>query len=195
MIDADRVHLAAGEQGLQELVGVREDRGILDPQPGQRVDVEEAPVVDLVEGRAPVGETIRLHLQQHVQLVEALGLAGLAVEDRDHRFDRLADDGRLGDQAPQPSARHFLLALPYGHAVRIRVGVRRQVLELRDDAQVLLQLRAVGAERLGQPVDGLAVDARRLARVDGQIVLEVAQSERACPEDQLSSPRSSTWPY
>ena len=93
MIDADRLDLAVGEQGLQELVRVREDRGILDPQPGQRVDVEEPPVVDLVEGRAPVGQAIRLHFQQLVQRIEALGLAGFAVEDRDHRLDRVADGG------------------------------------------------------------------------------------------------------
>ncbi len=169
MIDADRLHLAVGEKGLQELVRVREDRGILDSQPGKRVDVEEPPVVDLVEGRAPIGQAIRLHFQQLVQRIEAVGPAGFAVEYRDHRLDRIADSGRLRDQPRQTSARDFLLTLPDGHALRLRVGVRRQVLELRDDAQVLLQQRVVGAEHLSQRPDGLAVDARRLARVDRQL--------------------------
>ena len=49
VIDADRVHLAAGEQGASGAGGCASKTvGILDPQPGQRVDVEEAPVVDLV---------------------------------------------------------------------------------------------------------------------------------------------------
>jgi len=44
-----------------------EGAGVLDPQPRQRIDVEEAPVIDVAGGEPPVAEPVVLALQQMVQ--------------------------------------------------------------------------------------------------------------------------------
>ena len=66
---------------------------VLDPQPGQLVDVEEAPVVDAGHREPPVGEAVVLPLQQPVQRVDAglvVGAVGRkpALDDRRGAFDR-----------------------------------------------------------------------------------------------------------
>ena len=55
---------------------------------------------------------------------------------------------------------------------------------LRNSCSCGLSAPSASVSRL----DGRAVDARRLARVDRQLVLEVAQPERAVAEDQLQLP-------
>ena len=54
VIDPDRVHLPVANQLAEQLVGRVEDVCVLDAQAGQRVDVEEPPVVDFVRRRTPV---------------------------------------------------------------------------------------------------------------------------------------------
>lgn len=66
-----------------------EQRTLLDADAGKLVDVEEASVVDLVRGHAPIGRAVVLPLDEAVQRAERLGLAGHAVE-------RV---GRLGHEA------------------------------------------------------------------------------------------------
>src|SRR5690606_15984873 len=73
-----------GDERPQQTMNRREDIGIFDADRCQRVDVEEAPVVDLVGRRAPGREPIRLRLEQVVQLVEARRVTGRAVDPR-HR--------------------------------------------------------------------------------------------------------------
>jgi hypothetical protein len=48
VIDPDAGDAPLLDEAAEELMDGREDRGILDAQPGQRVDVEEPAVVDLV---------------------------------------------------------------------------------------------------------------------------------------------------
>ena len=79
MIDPHAGHPSLGDEPGQQSVDRREDVGILDAQAGERVDVEEAPVVDLVRRGAPVGEAIGLLLEQLVQRVERLRLPGRPV--------------------------------------------------------------------------------------------------------------------
>ena len=50
----------------QAMHGV-EGAGVLDPQSGQRVDVEKAPVVDVAGGEPPVAELVVLAFQQTMQ--------------------------------------------------------------------------------------------------------------------------------
>jgi hypothetical protein len=52
----------------------------LHAQRGQLVDVEEAPVVDLVAGHAPVRQAVGLRVDQGVERVEARALADASVE-------------------------------------------------------------------------------------------------------------------
>ena len=54
-----------------QLVHVAERPRVLDPQPGQIVDVEEAPVVDARHREPPVGEAVVLPLQQPMQRADA----------------------------------------------------------------------------------------------------------------------------
>ena len=69
------LELAGAIQLEQQRVRCVEDIVELDADSDQRVDVEEAPVVDLVRGDPPVGETVGLGLDQLVQEVEAPGIA------------------------------------------------------------------------------------------------------------------------
>ena len=73
MIDADAGDAPFADQPRQQLVDGAKDVGILDAQPGQRVDVEEPAVVDLVRRRPPVREPVGLLLEQIVQRIERCG--------------------------------------------------------------------------------------------------------------------------
>ena len=68
-------------------VGRLEDTRILHPEAAKLVDVEEAPIVDLVERRPPVRQAVRLRLEQRMQPVEARRHAGGAVDVPDGRLD------------------------------------------------------------------------------------------------------------
>jgi len=92
MIDAHAGHAALAQERRQEPVDGGEHVRILDAQPGERVHVEEAAVVDFVRGRAPVRQPVRLLFEHGVQCVERVRLAGHAVERREDSFAFL---GRL----------------------------------------------------------------------------------------------------
>ena len=125
MIDADTGHFAARAiNSPSSWCVVANTSRILDPQAGQRVDVEESPVVDLVQRRPPVRETIRLHFEQLVQVVEALGASGFAVEALDGLVDAPPTAGDSADQPREPAARHFLLAMTFALRVRDRLRCR-----------------------------------------------------------------------
>ena len=55
------------DQALHQPVNGVERAGVLDPQSGQRIDVEEAPVVDFAGGEPPLPELVVLTLQQMMQ--------------------------------------------------------------------------------------------------------------------------------
>ena len=79
VVDADRVTLPSRISDREQLVRRLEDLRVLDAQAGERVDVEEAPVVDLVRRRAPVREAVGLRLEQLVEPVEARGWPGVPL--------------------------------------------------------------------------------------------------------------------
>ena len=66
-----------------ERVHALEDRRVLRADRRQLVDVEEAPVVDLFAGDAPVRQPVGLDGEQVVERVEAVRLAFDAVEGGD----------------------------------------------------------------------------------------------------------------
>ena len=133
MIDAKARHPAARDELGHERVGGVEHPGILHPQGDELVDVEESPVVDLVERRAPVREPIGLVLEQLVEQVEAGGSPGVPFARATQRSmcRRMPASGR---KAGQPLARHFFLALPLDNRAAIALGVGRQILKRRQDA-------------------------------------------------------------
>ena len=72
MVDAQAVATPpAAARSSTKAVRRLEDLLALHAQRGQFVDVEEAPVVDLVGCDAPVGEAVGLRLDQRVQRVAA----------------------------------------------------------------------------------------------------------------------------
>jgi hypothetical protein len=93
MVDADRLHPPVAQQPGEQPVRRVEDFAIFDPQAGQRVDVEEPPVVDLVRCRPPIRQAVGLLLEQIVQRVEAPRIAGRPVRGANGIGDLTGDDG------------------------------------------------------------------------------------------------------
>ena len=83
MIDAQAVDHAALDQLEGEPVRAVEHARLVHAQRREVVDVEEAPVVDLVDRYAPVRQSIRLRVEQRVESIEAARIARRAVEPRD----------------------------------------------------------------------------------------------------------------
>jgi hypothetical protein len=76
VIDAKPVHLPGGEEAERENVRFLEDVQVLHPDRRQGVDVEEAPVVDLLPRHTPVGEPVgHVAVEELVQRVEAARVA------------------------------------------------------------------------------------------------------------------------
>ena len=184
VVDAKPGDLPRSHQRAKQPVGRFEDLRLLHPQANQLVDIEEPAIVDFVDGRSPIGEAVRLMLEQGVQPVEARSIAGDAVGDADRRLDVIADRGRVGHQANQALARHFLLPLALDDSRGVPLGIGRQVLQRGEDTEVLAQCR-VPVESLLQPIDVHPEHTRRLTRIDRQVAVEIPQVQRPVLETQL----------
>ena len=185
MVDADAVHAPVGEELPEKLVRRLEYLRPLDVQPGQRVHVEEPPVVDLVRRGAPVRQPIRLRLEQLVQGIEARRVAGDSVHASRPRR-RCAGQPPVRPAPACPAAPSRLLSR--GAAPRFgsgRARCRRQILERAEDALELVDPRAVGAKLAGERLHREPQDARSLPWIDRQFLVEIAQYQRAAAELQL----------
>ena len=80
VVDAQGGDLALVEQLEEQPVGLGEDLRLLHVDRRQLVDVEEAAVVDLLRGHAPVRHAVGLLLEEPVEGVEAARLAGPPVD-------------------------------------------------------------------------------------------------------------------
>src|SRR4051794_41779576 len=103
MVDAEAVEPPLPQPAEHEGVGVREYPLVLHAQADQGVDVEEAPVVELLIGGAPEGRPGVLALEQ---IVEAGGLAGGLLFDPPGRGGgprRLSRGGGGGGGGAPPS--------------------------------------------------------------------------------------------
>ncbi len=190
VVDAQRLHRAFAHQAHGEAVGRVEDALVLLAERRQFVDVEEAPVVDLVLRHAPVGELVGLRLEKLVQRVEGGGLAGLSVEPRHGALEGGRDLGVAADECREAPLRDFLaeVALVAARAVaRAARGQARQCLGDRAQRLRLVRKRLAAVVQLAHRE---AEDARILARVDRQPVLEVAHREgaarRLVAEDEVA---------
>jgi hypothetical protein len=118
VVDAQPVEHARLEPSDDQLVGVAEDGLVLHPQGGQRVDVEEAPVVELPAGRPPEGEAVVLALQQGVEgVVVGVDPGHLGVDGLGHGRILLAQPGQAGSE-------DLLVAVALPHALPVG-GPRR----------------------------------------------------------------------
>ena len=120
-----------------------------------------------------------------MQKIERCGVARRAVEGADSVLDVLQNLRRPRGQLPQPVLRHDALAVPLGDPLRRRVRVRRHLLQRRDDALELQQIRIRRAQMRGQLVEAGAIDAGCLPRIDRQLHVKVPQQQPSVPELEL----------
>src|SRR6516165_2657722 len=92
---------------------------LLDPNRRQFVDIEEAPIIDLVGGNAPEAQAIGLVLQQPFKPIEAARVAFNAVNFCKRYVNGCADIGAGFGQRRETTLDHFLLpqALLYSRLV------------------------------------------------------------------------------
>ena len=115
VIEPQPLKLTGGDEPRDQFVHVAERPRVLDPEPGQLVDVEEAPVVDARHREPPVREAIVLPLQQPMQRADA-GLVVGAVGG-----EAAIDNRRGAVDAGQPLLQ--LRRRRVGRLARPRVGV------------------------------------------------------------------------
>ena len=180
VVDAERVDVPGVEQIQQQRVGGVEDRGVLDADRHQGVDVEEAAEVQLLVGDLPVREPVELLLdaqgqrqvlgaradREDVVVVDQDGLrAGVLEAGDDAVLQRDLTVGQHGaDPGTQHRHQHPLPAL-VGAVEPRRVRRRGTVLEHRPQRQVVGDRRR-DAHVVGHHVDDDAHTAG--VRVRGQ---------------------------
>ena len=99
MVDAQALNALVGDHREDQLVRACEYLRVFDAQAGEVVDVEEAPVVDLVRGDAPVCEPVVLRGDQRI---EAAGIAGKRRATlRQRARERGVGGGTVCEVAPQ----------------------------------------------------------------------------------------------
>ena len=185
MIDAQAGHLAFADQPQNQAVRGLEHRRIFHAHAGQLVHVEEAPVVDFVRRRPPVGQPVVLLVEQRVQPIEAARIAGAPFHTAIARSMCSRTSGRRLGQAHQPFARDFLFAMTLDHLVGIALGRRRQVLQRRDDAEEFAQVRIFVAQLFAKAFDVVFEQHDVAPRIERQHAIEVVQDQRAIAEAKL----------
>ncbi len=103
MIDAEAGNVALAHERNISACTSRKDLRILHADGGEIIDVEEAAVIDLVDGDAPEAEAIGFAVEQFLQLVEAVRVAFAPVDALEHALDGAASGSLAlndGDNAP-----------------------------------------------------------------------------------------------
>ena len=185
MVDTETRHGSLAHETEHEPVGRLEDRRLLHADRRQIVDVEEAPVVDLVPGGLPERQAVRLPRQQLVQPVETPGIALHAVVAAHVVFHERLHLGGLADQRRQPALHDLLLPLALLQARGVLLPLWRQMVECRDDAAQLEQLRMLRPECLLQRVETPFQDGHVAAGVEREDRVVVADAESAAPVLEL----------
>ncbi len=170
MIHAHAVEDAFREPAQHERVRVVEDALVLDPQTDERVDVEEAAVVQFALRRPPERQPVVLALQQFVQR------ARIAVDLAQDGVDRLGDVGVAGAEVSHLLAQHLFVVMPAQHALRVGRGGWWQLPECTGEKGQLVGGAAPGRERQ---------QIVQRTRCHGQHVVEVVNAERAADARDL----------
>src|SRR5206468_3602409 len=95
MVDAQRLHFVARNPLEDTAVRVLEYGRPFHPERSETVDIEEAPVVDVVGGHAPECKTVELRLDERMQRIEARRIARYAVQVAHVGFDESHHRRRL----------------------------------------------------------------------------------------------------
>jgi hypothetical protein len=162
VVDAEPVDGAVGDQREDELVGRLEDRLVLDPEPGEVADREEAPVVQRLRRQAEPRRPPVLRGDERFEGRPGRAVARRPPEPLDRRRGRL--------RARDPCAQ-----LPPGPVVglrrqRFRIGCERVEPRRAQD-------RRVGRRRQRQLVRAVGPD-REASRLGVEAQLERALGER-----------------
>src|SRR6185437_10992168 len=80
VIDTNTRNHSLGQQAAEHAMSSSEDARVFHAQADQIVDIEEAAVIDLFAGNAPVRKPVHLEFQQQMQKVEAMRLVGVSVD-------------------------------------------------------------------------------------------------------------------
>ncbi len=132
VVDPQPVQRAVPDQVKDEAMGVSENLLVLRAQPGERLDVEEPPVGELLSGRGPVRQAVVLAAEQLVESVRvAIERRYLGVDRRRGAWLRLAQPG-------QPLPQFLDAAVALGHRRPVGEDGMRQAAEVGREA---LQLR------------------------------------------------------
>ncbi len=175
VVDPQPLHVSLGHEGEQHGMGLGEDTLVLDADAHQGVDVEEAPVVELLVADPPVREPVELAVQQLLEREP-----GRARPDREHvvevaqprlavvLLDRdLAVVHALTDAPAQNRHQDGALLRGPVHVEPVRVRRGGPVLEDRPQRRVEIGGRRHG-HVVGHDVDHDAHPAAR--RLTGQVV-------------------------
>ena len=159
MVDPQADHVMPGGEVQNQGVGRAEDLLAVRPQRGQRVDIEEPAIVDLVAGHAPVGQPIGLGREQRVERVEAAGVSRCSVEAGQRCADRRLDLG-LARRSGSASRRLMTSFSRCRSATRSGIGLAcvRQVADRGQDALELEDGLMVGAELADDGLQGRLED-------------------------------------
>ena len=112
MIDPQAVDLAGANQLKQQPVGVLKHPQVLDPQAGEVVHIEKAPIVDVIGCDTPGGQPVRLHFEQLVEGVECLAVARRARETLHDALDCFTDGWFIVAQRDEPTLQVLLCFMP-----------------------------------------------------------------------------------
>ena len=151
----------------------REHFRLLHADRRELVDVEEAPVVDLLTRHAPERQPIHLRVEQPVEEIEASRIARRAVEALDGLIDEVPHVGRVAQERIEPPP-SLLRARPARG-----LGVKRERREPREERLQLEHRRMLGAEGPVELLHAMADDPRVRARRDGQERVVVADAKAA----------------
>ena len=189
MIDAETGDQACPDEAGHQAMGGLEDLRHLHPDGGEVVHVEEPPVIDLVAGHPPVGQTIRLLSEERVEEIEAGGVARRAVERGHVVLDEDLEILELLHEAGQPPLDDLLLAGQLFAPGRVGLGPGGQVVDGGEDAHQIVEARMILPQTLVQSLETMAKDTGVGVRGQGQPCPGIADKEATFCELQGESPR------
>ena len=134
MIDPESGHCACADQFKNQAVNRVEHFWQLHPDRGQIVYVKKAAVIDLLCSDTPKGQTIRLGVQQFVELIETARVARVPVDLCEGFFDCLLYLRRLRTTTLQPPFDDFLLSRALCDPFGVGFSAFRQIFKCGQNA-------------------------------------------------------------
>src|SRR5262249_52741221 len=120
VVEAQSMQTAFGDETADERVNRVEGAAVFDGKPGQRVDVEESPIINVAAGKPPMREAIVLALEQVMEGEDGVRLAASGAVGAQAAFDHVlaaGDRSELGfegrRQGPRGIVRTAIALRPF----------------------------------------------------------------------------------